>query len=477
MTPTPRAAAGRAPDWLVVSHVYGLVAALVMGYFLLRIPIQIHDCFTDMCALLQPMGRLMQDSLTLPGYFRPGRWVFQKAVFDVSGGHYVTAFRITQALQVVAVVALFVGQLRPRRAIDAALVPLGIAVLLGSHTFEWTVREAFPINHFLTIVVCCAAATRLALSRRRWWNDVAAAAIFVVAASTIETGLLVWVIVAGGYLLGMRGVSRAAVFGVTALMILYFVTRFVVLDVGTPGLELREAGFGFSRRTGDELAAMFGSRPLVFYAYNVAASFVTVLLSEPRHGVWSLSAGILQGSADPALIINVVSSILATAVVCRFAWTRRFAWRGGRLDDDDRIVLLFVLVLAANAVISYAYTKDAIMSPAGVLYAAAVFVAARDLVISLPARTRLGAVTASVVLLLLSSTWAVRWVGIHAALDRTAMDYRTQWTRIDEIMPRMRATLTPAETALRDRLQDDAIRRVAARTTVRDEWTKLFDTD
>ena len=64
MTPAPGEARGRAdrvlaPNWLVASHAYGLVAALVMGYFLLRIPIQIHDCFTDMCALLQPMGRLV----------------------------------------------------------------------------------------------------------------------------------------------------------------------------------------------------------------------------------------------------------------------------------------------------------------------------------------------------------------------------------------------------------------------------------
>jgi hypothetical protein len=477
MTSTAGEAPGRAPNWLVASHVYGFVAALVMGYFLLRIPIQIHDCFTDMCALLQPMGRLMHDAFTLPGYFRPGRWVFMKAVFDVSGGQYFTAFRTTQALQVVALVVLFVGQLRPRRAIDAALVPLGIAVLLGSHTFAWTVREAFPINHFLTIIVCCAAAVRLALLRYRWWNDVAAVAIFVLAATTLESGLLVWVILAGGYVLGMRGVSRAGLAAVTALVVAYFITRFVVLDVGTPGLALREGGFGFRRYSGDELAAMFGSRPFVFYAYNVAASFVTVLLSEPRHGVWSLTAGIMGGSPHPALVVNVVSSVLATAVICRFAWIRRRSWTARRLDDDDRIVLLFALVLVANAVMSYPYTKDAIMSPAGVLYAAAVFVAARDLVISLPARTRLGAAAASLVLLLLSSTWAMRWVGMHAALDRTAMDYRTQWARVDEIMPRMRANLTPAEKMLRDRLVDDAIWRVPARTGMRDEWTRLFDTD
>lgn len=477
MRRTPADVQGRVPAWLVLSHVYGLVAALVMGYFLLRIPIQIHDCFTDMCSLLQPMGRLVLDAFTLPGYFRPGRWVFQKAVFDLSGGQYVLAFRSTQALQVLGLVVLFVGTLRPRRALDAALVPLAIAVLLGSHTFAWTVREAFPINHFLTIVVCCAAATRLALLQHRWWNDVAAAVIFVVAATTLENGLLVWVIVTGGWLLGMRGVGKAGVMAVTALVIAYFVIRFVVLDVGAPSLELREAGFGLRRYTGDELVAIFGGHPWVFYAYNVAVSFVTVLLSEPRHGVWSFTAGLLAGRPEPALLVNVVSSVAATALLGWFAWTRRRAWIAGRLDDDDRLVLLFALVLIANAVISYAYTKDAIMSPAGVAYAAAVFVAARALVASLPQRTRLGGVVVSLVLLLLSSTWAVRWVGMHAALDQTAMDVRQQWARVDEIMPRVRGNLTPAEQALRDSLLNEAIQRSPASTVVREEWTEWFDTD
>ena len=223
---------------------------------------------------------------------------------------------------------------------------------------------------------------------------------------------------------------------------------------------------------------MFGGRPLVFYVYNVVASFVTVLLSEPRHGVWSLTAGIMAGSPDPALVVNVVSSVLATAVICRFAWIRRGAWREAGSTTTTGSSLLFALVLVANAVISYPYTKDAIMSPAGVLYAAAVFVAARDLVISLPARTRLSAATASLVLLLLSSTWAVRWVGMHAALDRTAMDYRTQWARVDEIMPSMRANYDPGrEGASGPPCWTTRFAASRARTGLRDEWTQLFDTD
>ena len=64
----------------------------------------------------------------------------------------------------------------------------------------------------------------------------------------------------------------------------------------------------------------------------------------------------------------------------RYAWIRRAAWMARTFSHADRLVILFVVVLAANAAISFGYTKDIIMSPAGLLQAAAVFVAVRDLV-------------------------------------------------------------------------------------------------
>jgi hypothetical protein len=477
MTPTSAEAQHRAPNWLVASHAYGLVAALVMGYFLLRIPIQIHDCFTEMCALLQPMGRLVHDAFTLPGYFRPGRWVFMKVVFDVSGGQYFTAFRTTQALQVVALVVLFVGQLRPRRAIDAALVPLGIAVLLGSHTFEWTVREAFPINHFLTIIVCCAAAVRLALLRHHWWNDVAAAALFVLAATTLESGLLVWVIVAGGLSVGDAGrVARGRGRGDRAGR--------GVLRHAIPGAGCRHAQPHTAGRPGSDSA---GTRVTSFKRCSEAdRSSSTRTTSWPRSSPSCCrSRGTGCGRSRPGSWGQPPAGAGRQRRVIRAGDRRDLSLRvdpppgmDGRPARRRRSDRPSVRAGARGQCRhQLSLHQGSIMSPAGVLYAAAVFVAVRDLVVSLPARTRLGAVAASLVLLLLSSTWAIRWVGMHAALDRTAMDYRTQWARVDEIMPRMRGNLTPAEKALRDTLFDDAIRRVPARTGMRDEWTELFDTD
>ena len=477
MTGDERATAQADRRWRRVSYGFACVISAVMGYFLLRIPVQVFDCFSDMMSLQQSMGSLLANSFDLPAYFRPGRWVAQKIVFELAGSDYFYAFRLTQALQVLAVAVLFVRLLEPRTALAASLVPLALTVLTASHTFAWTVREAFPINHFLTILLCSMAAANLVLARPRWSIDVAAAALFVVAAATLESGLLVWVIVAGGYLIGLRGVSRAGVAVVTILLAAYVVARFVVLDVGMPSLTLREAGIGFTRYAGADLQRMFADNPYPFYAYNVLASFVGVLLAEPRDGVWSLTHSIVEGRVHPGLVVNVISSTLATILVGVFVWRRRRALLERRVDRRDRVVLLFLMVLGTNAALSFSYTKDAIMSPAGGLFAAAVYVATLDAIERVALAPAAVRATAVVLLTVLSAGWALRLVGIHATLVRTSFEVREQWASIDEYIPRWRDELSPSELALKRQLQNEAILYHPEKPLIRDEFARLFDTD
>ena len=54
------------------------------------------------------------------------------------------------------------------------------------------------------------------------------------------------------------------------LVLGYLILRFSILQIGSPGLEERTSGFGFSRLDGEELVEKFGSRPLPFYAYEFA---------------------------------------------------------------------------------------------------------------------------------------------------------------------------------------------------------------
>jgi hypothetical protein len=456
-----------------LTYGYALVVSGILAYFLFRMPIQVTDSFHNILVLDPPFLDLMRE-----GYFRPGLWFGLKAVYDLSGGEYFWWYRGTQAVQVLLVVLLFVRLIDVRTRAAAAAAPLAVAALIGTHLFAGTVREAFPVNTFLTIVVCLAVAINISFSRYRWWNDVLAVLTFVVAAATLETGLLLLVVFVGGWLLGLPGVSRRGVVVLLVLLATYLWIRFGLLDVGTPTLAMREAGYGFERLGGGDLTKMFGANPIGFYVYNVVSSISSVLLAEPRDGLWRLTRSVVvDGRPDFRLVTACISAVLSTGLIAVYGWRRRRAWIARELTRDDCIVLLFVAVLLANSAISYAYTKDVILSPAGFLFAAALFVAMRDLIDRNAGRRLREMLPAAAVILILSTTWSIRAVGLHAALVETAASMREEWAYIDDYLRVDEQPMSPRIAALRSRLRHDALVRHPAKATLRDEWARFFEVE
>jgi hypothetical protein len=468
--------------WPGVSYGAALLLSATIGYLLLGIPIQTSDSFVHIVPLDRPFGEVFWDGIQ-DGYIRPTLWTTLKAVHDLSPHALFYAFRWAHVVQLVLVMLLFAGLARPRTAPAGVALLLALTVLVGHHTFAWTVREAYPINHFLTIVVCCAMAACLAFGAHRWWTDVAAVALFAFAATTIETGLLIGGIFVAGYLLGLRGLSRTGVVTIVVLIAGYFVFRFGFLETATPALNLRETGFGFRRYDGAEVEAMFTGREAILYSYNVVVSIVGTLVGEPRDGLFRLTHGIVTGTLDVTMIVGVVSSTLATAVIARYIWLRRAAWRRLELQRDDQIVILFLLVLLANSALSYAYTKDVIMSPAGFFFAAAFFVACRDFIEALTERSGVPGVSRTAyamglaVMLVLSVTWSIRAVGLHAALTASAYKVREQWAYIDEFVERRYKPVPPNVEALKTQLQTDAVITHPQQPELREALTMLFEMD
>ena len=445
----------------LLAYAYGALVVAVLGYFLLGIPIQLTDCFGNLRQLNISWRQLMIGEFTQRSYLRPMLWADFKLVYDLSGGNYFWWFRGAHVAQVGALVALFIHVLRPRVWLDAVLVPFGLSVLIGMHTFTGTVNEAFPVNTFLTMMVACLAAVALATSRYRWWNDVIAVLLFAFAALAVETGLLVWVVFITAGLLGARGVSRRGVAALVLALAAYFVLRFSILHVGSPGLVERSSGFGFSVLDPKDLIARWGGSPLPFYAYNIVSSIASVLFSEPRAGVFRLVGSIVRHETNSAFVVNVVASTLATCVIALYAWRRRSAWRARAFTHEDRIVLLFVAILGANAVISYPYTKDVIMSPAGLFFALAVFVAVRDLLARCPVRLSLvRAIAIGGCCVVLGVTWGVRDIGQHMGLRRMAFSIRNDWAYADQRFAREHEDISdPPAQELKRHLQDDAMIR------------------
>jgi hypothetical protein len=421
--------------WASLAYAYGVVAALGVAYFLARMPYQVGDGLGHILIVQQaPIKSLFVNQLTGVGYLRPLWWVQQKLLFDLANGHYFAAFKAFHVAQLMLLVVLFIRLLRVRSLTDIVAAPLAVTVLLGIHTFNITIREAYPINHYLTMLWCCLLAVHLMLSRGGWWADVAAVLIFPYALLTLETGILVWVCLVAGYALGWRGVSGRAVLAATAVLAVYSYMRLGPLNVGLPALTERSSGFGFSVRSTGELVQMFGAAPWKFYAYNVVCSVLTVLFSEPRAGVWTFTKYLRDGGVPLWLTINICASLIATSIVTAFAIRRIRQWRTQRPTYDDQLLVLFLVVLGANAAISYPYTKDVLMSPAGMFYAAVVFVATRDLVtrmsVTRPAALAQGLVAVAV--LAMSTTWTIRAAGLAQSLRDSASVNRSDWAVSEE---------------------------------------------
>ena len=462
--------------WVWLSYGYAAMVVAGVAYFLVDLPVQVTDSYGNLVKAAQgTLGSLVYGEFYQRAYLRPFLWGHLRIVYDLSGGAYYEWFRGWHVGQVALLVVLFLRLLRPRSLSGAAVVPLGLAALIGMHTFAGTVREAFPINTFMTILLCCYAAADLALGPPRWWRDVAAAILFVFAALTVESGLLIGVIFVTAFLAGARGVSRAGV-GLQVLLVAgYFVLRFAVLQIGSPGLEERRSGFGFSGLDPEQLIARFGSHPLLFYAYNVVSSFLSVLVAEPRGGTWGVTSSLLRGQPSLAGLVNITASTLGTLLIGVYTWRRRHDWLARRFDRSDQLVIIFVGVAAANAVISYAYTKDVILSPAGALFAVALAVAARHFMDAVsPARA-----TAAVLLLsVLSGAWAFRAIGAHLGLRTAAAAMHSEWAYVDQWLEREHQVPTePFAVELKRHLQDDAVRTHPLRPALIGEWLEWFGND
>jgi hypothetical protein len=469
----PRAIERRA---LAAAYACAVIAALSLGYFIAGNPLQIDDSLSNMIQVQKAsLWEMSVGQLRSDAYLRPMLWTQLDITFDLARGRYYEMYKAIHIAQVLLTGLLFVQLLRVRATSGLLAAMLGIAMLFGARTFSGTVYEGFPINTFLTTVLCCVVAAWLALRSRSWLNDVAVALLFVFAVLTFETGLLVWVILATAWLAGARGVSGRGVLATTALLVAYFIVRLGPLGVGTPDLLERSSGFGFRVLETDELTALFGDRAYLFYAYNIASQLLAVLIGEPKSGVWVFTRDLLEGSSLPYQYIAVVASTGATILIAWYIISRVREWRQAglrfphewrsALSHADRLVLLFVAVLAANATISYPYTKDAIMSPAGVFHALAAAVAFGALVERLPrlAMSRVRAFAVVALLLTFNTAWAIRFVAIHYALREHAWIVRNDWTEVFGPHAPVDVGNDPQAVALTRQLQHEAIvRRVPA---------------
>jgi hypothetical protein len=365
----------------------------------------------------------------------------------------------------------------------AALIAM--AAVMGMPAFHDTMNET-ELNTKLTlaavalVVVNISAGSERSRPARRTWvgrilSDAPVLVLLVWALLTNELGLLLWVCIAGGYLVGLRGVSRNAVLAATALVAIYFYVRFLQLHVGTPALNERSSGFGFRIRSADELVQMFGRNRWPFYAYNITASLLSVLFSEPRAGVFAFVRDLLASKLQSGSLVSVATSVLSTSVMVWFIARRWRRWLRWELGYDDRLFLLSAGVIAANAVISFPYVKDVIMNIASVFYCLALCMALRELMAVMANRPLAfsHAVLACSVLALISVGWTIRAASFYADMRVRAFKAQVDWVFVDDWLRSQHVVLTtPRQRALVDQLSTQMVAMRVPKVYLEPTWVK-----
>ena len=389
-------------------------------------------------------------------YLRPLRIAQIKALFDAAGGHYQLAYRGFHVVLLFALLLLFVGALRVESREDLAAAVFALMVLTGMHTFIGFVREAFPINHFLEIAVFCLVA--LNLVRARGGLVGRCGRLPPPGVRRADTGVRRSRVGRAGERLDRRAARRLRAWrgrrDRAARRLFPAAFRTWRPACRRSANAVRDSSWNdWIPRSCSGGSAI---RRHVFYAYNVAASLGSVLFAEPRDGVFVARARVARRRRAPRVYLTVLSSLATTVLI---VWTLASRWRASERSDAERMAIVAAAVLAASAVLSFAYTKDEIMAVAGVYYAVAAYAAAR-LVLEWARRTDafVAVVCVSMLLAVLASAWAVRSIGVHHVMRVQISRVRNDWAEVPLRFHREERWPTdPRQVALIERLRTEAL--------------------
>jgi hypothetical protein len=414
--------------WTAATLALAVALALGLSWCILRSPLTLYDGLGPILDARRTadVTTMFENALYSAGYLRPLRMAQIKLVVDAAPLDPTGAFKAIHVALVFGAFVLFAAWLRPRSAAEASAAGIALLILVGHHSFFILYAEAYPINHFLEIVALTLAVLCMARGTPRWWKDLLAPVILTVAILTIESGILIGIAAMAAWAVGWRGISSRGVLACVLVIAGYFVLRFAILQIPSPGLDERATGWWLTRLEPEELRARFSANPLPFYAYNLFAALLDVLFSEPRNGTWHMVRRWLEDETRPWMWVQAGASLLVSGALIAALVPALRRWRGAILEDRDRFVLVACALIAANTALSFGYVKDEVLSVGAAAYAGGVFAVMAALADRV-ARHQRGFVAAALVLVAASALWASRATGTLFALQLSAYKVATDW--------------------------------------------------
>jgi hypothetical protein len=324
-------------------------------------------------------------------------------------------------LQFAAVLSLFVWLCRPasRQRIVASCIAL--ACVCGLHTTR-ILFSFWPLNHHSAAAVLLLSAIALALQPRSRAIEWAFFPLTLTTLLLLESGLMIAPVIVVLWWVRSPGLGWRAVAGMVAGLALYAATRLALSGVDSPPAIYAESGLGFSHLSREDLEITFEDAPWLFWVYNVIASLLTVVASEPRAGAYRFVASLLHAETPVWSWVHVGSSLATTvAIIAGLRLARPLSGR------DRLLVAGGATLIVCGSALGFLYTRDRIGLTSGLGYSLLLYVALAAL-LERPAAVGWKRVLVKVVIAAIAAGWMIRSVETYFQLRDAAWGSQGEWT-------------------------------------------------
>lgn len=411
------------------------------------------------------------DAFTSGREYRPLFDLAIKASYETAG----TWLPFYQALVMLLFAALLMlvvwlcRPLGPRRALAACVAVSCVSAL---HTSR-ILFGFWPLNHYAAVMVLVLIVIALALRPVPRRADLAQTCgadlvrsargdwlfgpLALVAMLGLELGALIVPLSIVLWWFGAPGIGRRGVLSVVAGAAVYLVIRLTFAEYSGESV-YADTGFIFQTVDAASLRARFGSSPWVLWIYNAGSTFLTIVASEPREGVFSFVESLLAHDMESWRWFHVGLSALTTLVIAG-GLVRGWPWQ----ERDRLLVVAGCALLVFGSALGFLYTRDRIGLAGGIGYALLLYVAFASWL----EKPRHRMVT--VVIALVAAAWVIRSGETFFQLRDLAWDYRTEWTeRFEELGARQE------QTALLHQLRAAALAKTPADPRRDPAWTYVL---
>jgi hypothetical protein len=340
-------------------------------------------------------------------------------------------YQVLLILQFAALLVCVIWLFRPNTRRRAAAACVALACIAGLHSSRVLFAFAPSINaHSLTSVLLMAMVL-LALAPRSRARELAFLPLTLAALLLLESGGLIVAVTLVLWRTGAPGASGRAVACTLIGAAIYTAVRFG-LGNQVAAATYTETGLGFGDVGPARLGEIFANAPWLLWIYNVAASLLTVLVSEPRAGKYHFVESLLHGHVPIWMYIHVITSMVTTGVISYGLWTRQLVPR------DRQIAAVGLTLLGVGSALGFLYTRDRIALWAGIGYAMLVYVAIAALLEDRAGRSEGRSLSGTSVLVvslsIVAAGWLIRTGEAYVHLRDAAWENYLEWTvRYEEL--------------------------------------------